>query len=42
VEASLAAAGASGRPVLAAGSLFLAGEVLALLQGLPVPVVSNQ
>ncbi|MEX1044994.1 MAG: folylpolyglutamate synthase/dihydrofolate synthase family protein [Chthoniobacterales bacterium] len=42
VEAALAAARATGRPVLVAGSLFLAGEVLALLQGSPVPAVSNQ
>ena len=42
VEMSLAAACASGRPVLVAGSLFLAGEVLALLQGGARPVASAQ
>ena len=42
LEFSLAAARASGRPVLVAGSLFLAGEVLALLQGTAKPVASTQ
>lgn len=38
----LAEARASGRPVLVAGSLFLAGEALALLQGMPKPAPSAQ
>ena len=42
LEMSLVAARASGRPVLVAGSLFLAGEVLALLQGTAKPVASTQ
>ncbi len=42
VAESVAAARASGRPVLVAGSLFLAGEVLALLQGATKPVTSTQ
>ena len=42
LEMSLVAARASGRPVLVAGSLFLAGEVLALLQGAVKPVASTQ
>ena len=42
LEMSLVAARASGRPVLVAGSLFLAGEVLALLQGAAKPVASTQ
>jgi dihydrofolate synthase/folylpolyglutamate synthase len=42
VESSLAAACASGRPVLVAGSLFLAGEVLALLEGVPRPQATSQ
>ncbi len=42
VETSLAAASAGGRPVLVAGSLFLAGEVLALLQGTARPFTSTQ
>jgi hypothetical protein len=39
---SLSSARSTGRPVLVAGSLFLAGEVLALLRGLPKPVSSAQ
>jgi dihydrofolate synthase/folylpolyglutamate synthase len=42
VEASLAAARAGGRPVLVAGSLFLAGEVLALLEGATRPRATSQ
>jgi dihydrofolate synthase/folylpolyglutamate synthase len=42
VAESLSAARASGRPVLVAGSLFLAGEVLALLQGTAKPLTSTQ
>ena len=42
VGMSLAAARAAGRPVLVAGSLFLAGEVLALLQGGQKPAASAQ
>ena len=42
LERSLAAARASGCPVLVAGSLFLAGEVLALRQGASKPVASTQ
>jgi dihydrofolate synthase/folylpolyglutamate synthase len=42
VGASLSSACSTGRPVLVAGSLFLAGEVLALLRGLPKPVSSAQ
>ena len=42
VEASLAAARAGGRPVLVAGSLFLAGEVLALLEGATRPHATSQ
>ena len=42
VSQSLTEAKASGRPVLVAGSLFLAGEVLALLQGVPTPAESLQ
>ena len=42
VEASLAAARAAGRPVLLAGSLFLAGEVLALLEGAARPHATSQ
>ncbi len=42
VEAALAAARASGRPVLVAGSFFLAGEVLALLQGVAKSAGSSQ
>ena len=42
VAESVAAARASGRPVLFAGSLFLAGEVLALLRGATRPVTSTQ
>ncbi len=42
VEASLAAARAAGRPVLVAGSLFLAGEVLALLEGAARPHATSQ
>ncbi len=42
LEMSLVAVRASGRPVLVAGSLFLAGEVLALLQGAAKPVASTQ
>ena len=42
LETSLAAARASGRPVLVAGSLFLAGAVLALLQGTAQPETSTQ
>jgi dihydrofolate synthase/folylpolyglutamate synthase len=39
---SLAAARVSGRPALVAGSLFLVGEVLALLQGVTTPAESSQ
>jgi len=42
LEPCLAEARASGRPVLVAGSLFLAGEVLALIQGGAKPVASAQ
>ena len=42
VAESVAAARGSGRPVLVAGSLFLAGEVLALLEGAPPPFASSQ
>ena len=42
VEASLAAARAGGRPVLVSGSLFLAGEVLALLEGATRPQATSQ
>ena len=42
VEESLAAARAGGRPVLVAGSLFLAGEVLALLEGAARPQATSQ
>ncbi len=42
VAQALSNARASTRPVLVAGSLFLAGEVLALLQGTAKPVKSNQ
>lgn len=42
VEICLRAARSSGRPVLVAGSLFLAGEVLALWQGASRPLVSAQ
>jgi dihydrofolate synthase/folylpolyglutamate synthase len=42
VESAVAAARASGRPVLVAGSLFLAGEVLALLEGAPRPQATAQ
>jgi dihydrofolate synthase/folylpolyglutamate synthase len=42
VAESLTAARASGCPVLVAGSLFLAGEVLALVQGTARPVPSTQ
>ncbi len=42
VAESLSAARASGLPVLVAGSLFLAGEVLALLQGTAKPLTSTQ
>ena len=42
VDASLAAACAAGRPVLVAGSLFLAGEVLALLEGATRPQATSQ
>jgi dihydrofolate synthase / folylpolyglutamate synthase len=42
VAESVTAARASGRPVLVAGSLFLAGEVLALVQGIARPVPSTQ
>ena len=42
VAESVAAARTSGRPVLVAGSLFLAGEVLALLQGRVRPEASSQ
>ena len=42
VEESLAAARAAGRPVLVAGSLFLAGEVLALLEGAARPQATAQ
>ena len=42
VPSALAAAQASGRPVLVAGSLFLAGEVLALLRGTESPRPSTQ
>ena len=42
VAGSLSAARASARPVLVAGSLFLAGEVLALLQGTAKPLASTQ
>jgi dihydrofolate synthase/folylpolyglutamate synthase len=42
VAESVTAAGASGRPVLVAGSLFLGGEVLALVQGTARPVPSTQ
>jgi dihydrofolate synthase / folylpolyglutamate synthase len=42
VEASLAAARAGRRPVLVAGSLFLAGEVLALLEGAARPHATSQ
>ena len=42
VEASLAAARAAGQPVLVAGSLFLAGEVLALLEGAARPHATSQ
>lgn len=39
---SLADARSSGKPVLVAGSFFLAGEALALLQGSPLPIASVQ
>jgi dihydrofolate synthase/folylpolyglutamate synthase len=42
VAPCLDAARTSGRPVLVAGSLFLAGEVLALLEGEPEPAPSAQ
>ena len=42
VAESVTAARASGCPVLVAGSLFLAGEVLALVQGTARPVPSTQ
>jgi len=42
VEESLAAARAAGQPVLVAGSLFLAGEVLALLEGAARPHATSQ
>jgi dihydrofolate synthase/folylpolyglutamate synthase len=42
VESAVAAARASGRQVLVAGSLFLAGEVLALLEGAPRPQATAQ
>ena len=42
VAESLSAVRASGRPVLVAGSLFLAGEALALLQGTAKPLTSTQ
>ena len=42
VGESLCAARASGRPVLVAGSLFLAGEVSAFLQGVKTPPSSLQ
>ncbi len=42
VTESLTAARAAGRPVLVAGSLFLAGEVLALLEGAPSPQATAQ
>jgi dihydrofolate synthase / folylpolyglutamate synthase len=42
VEASLAAARAAGQPVLVAGSFFLAGEVLALLEGAARPHATSQ
>lgn len=42
LETCLSAARTKGRPVLVAGSLFLAGEILALLQGAPKPVPSTQ
>jgi dihydrofolate synthase/folylpolyglutamate synthase len=42
LAASLEAAQASARPVLVTGSLFLAGELLARLQGSPKPAASAQ
>ena len=42
VEEVLAQALQGGAPVLVTGSLFLAGEVLALLEGAPKPVASAQ
>jgi len=42
IAPSLAAARASARPVLVTGSLFLAGELLAHLQGSPKPAASAQ
>ena len=42
VAAALAAARAAGGPALVAGSLFLAGEALAVLEGQPAPAVSAQ
>jgi dihydrofolate synthase / folylpolyglutamate synthase len=42
VAGSVTATRASGRPVLVAGSLFLAGEVLALVKGTARPVPSTQ
>ena len=42
LAASLEAAQASARPVLVTGSLFLAGELLAHLQGSPKPTASAQ
>lgn len=42
VADSVVASRTSGRPALVAGSLFLAGEVLALLQGMPKPAASTQ
>jgi dihydrofolate synthase/folylpolyglutamate synthase len=42
LAASLEAAQASARPVLVTGSLFLAGELLAHLQGSPKPAASAQ
>jgi dihydrofolate synthase/folylpolyglutamate synthase len=42
VAQALSAARVSARPVLVAGSLFLAGEILALLQGTAKPLTSTQ
>lgn len=42
VEAALSEARQGGGPVLVAGSLFLAGEVLALIEGAAPPLVSAQ
>jgi dihydrofolate synthase/folylpolyglutamate synthase len=42
VPSALAAARKAGGPVLVTGSLFLAGEVLALLEGAPKPLATTQ